>query len=228
MRFVILAILIAAAIFVYDAAPSSAQTASQSAHSASTRPSRLNSRRQRIDAASAMDSGLHIPQPTDMSHEFDLLNSYSLFMRGELPPTAGGRSFGGGFDSQAPENVIVFTGVTITDHATIGFVEDTTQGSVREVKVGDSIAQGKITDINLNSLGYRASDGHAVHVLVGQNLRGENAFGIIYGTGIDNNAPTETDQNVDANTASIMARMRAKRLQEMGQAPAAPATEPAQ
>ncbi len=159
-----------------------------------------------------------------MSRAFDLLNSYSLFVKGRLENT--GSNFGGGsFNSQAPENVLVFTGVTVTDHATVGFVEDTSQGTVRQVKVGDSIAQGKITDITLNELVYHASDGRTVHVAVGQNLRGESAFGLIYGTGIGTAEPSASDQNVDAGTAALLAKMRAKRLQEMG---VAPATQPAQ
>ena len=138
----------------------------------------------------------------------------------QAPTSAADRSI-----PRLPENVLVFTGVTVTDHATVGFVEDTSQGTVRQVKVGDSIAQGKITDITLNELVYHASDGRTVHVAVGQNLRGESAFGLIYGTGIGTAEPSASDQNVDAGTAALLAKMRAKRLQEMG---VAPATQPAQ
>jgi hypothetical protein len=216
------AIWIAVIVLVCGGAIAFGQSTTAQAKTPTTRP---ESRRPRSGGSD--DTRIRIPQPTEMSRAYDLLNSYSLFARGRLQSSDSGGSSGGGFNSQAPENVLVLTGVTITDHNTVAFIEDTSQGTVKQVKVGDSIAQGKISDITLEELDYKASDGHVVHVGVGQNLRGESAFGLIYGTGIGT-SPAESDQNVDAGTAAIMAKLRAKRLQEMGVAPAAPATQPAQ
>jgi hypothetical protein len=188
------------------------------------RPRRKNRRRRsRQVGAKVAASGRTIP-----SHAYSLLDTYSLFVRGRLESSNSSFNGGGGFNSQAPEDVLVLTGVTITNHSVVAFVEDTSQGTVRQVKVGDSIAQGKISDINLDELDYQSSDGRKVHVSVGQNLRGQSAFNLIYGTGIGSGS-TETDQNVDAGTAALLAKMRAKRLAEMGGGTAAtPATQPAQ
>jgi hypothetical protein len=200
----------------------SGQTTTRPTTQESRRDQRRENRRTRQNDETPLDTSIRIPQPTEMSREFEILNNYSLFAEGRIEQS--GRN-SGSFDAQAPENVLVFTGVTITNHSTVGFIEDTTQQTVRQVKVGDSIAQGKITDITLDGLDYQASAGRKVHVMVGQNLRGENAFGLIYGTGIGTNGPVVTDQNVDAGTAAILQRLRSKRMQELNGG--APATQPA-
>ncbi|MGA3066689.1 MAG: hypothetical protein ABSF29_07560 [Tepidisphaeraceae bacterium] len=212
-------VIVSASLVTILAAIAAAQTSQESV------PNSSHHRRQ-LDS-SAGDEGIRIPQPTEMSRAFDLLNSYSLFAKGRIAQSSGGGN-SGGFDAQAPENVLVFTGVTVTDHATVGFIEGTSQQSVRQVKIGDSIAQGKITDITLDELDYQSNSGRKVRVAVGQNLRGENAFGLIYGTGIESEGPVVTDQNVDPGTAAILQRLRAKRLAELNGGPAPAATEPAQ
>jgi hypothetical protein len=211
-------VILSASLVTIIAAIAAAQTSQESVPNSSRHHRQLDS--------SAGDEGIRIPQPTEMSRAFDLLNSYSLFAKGRIAESSGGGN-SGGFDAQAPENVLVFTGVTVTDHATVGFIEDTSQQSVRQVKIGDSIAQGKITDITLDELDYQSNSGRKVRVAVGQNLRGENAFGLIYGTGIESEGPVVTDQNVDPGTAAILQRLRAKRLAELNGGPAPAATQPA-
>jgi hypothetical protein len=223
----LIASIAAAILLAGDVSGWSQTVANQPTTSGSARLSR-QTRRHRESDNSLSDEGIRIPQPAEMSKEFEILNDYSLFTKGRLPDRSSDSSGGGGsFNAQAPENVLVFTGVTVTDHATVGFIEDTTQQTVRMVKVGDSIAQGKITDINLDVMNYQTNSGRKVRVAVGQNLRGENAFGLIYGTGIDSGGPVVTDQNVDPGTAAILQRMRAKRLAELN-GTAAPATQPAE
>ncbi len=112
-----------------------------------------------------------------MPREFDSLSRRNIFIKGRQ--TSDSFDGGGGF-SRAPEreyssgpaaDELIFNGVTISEQSVVAFIEDTTTGTVRLVQVGDSVARGKIGQIDLDSLQYVAN-GKTYRVLVGQNLLG--------------------------------------------------------
>ncbi len=165
------------------------------------------------------------PAPGQMSDEFDLLNTRSMFVPGRIrtPGQGGGDSRPG----NAPEDVTVFSGVTITDYQIVAFIEDTSTNKVSQVQIGQQIGQGKITDITLDGLEYQSDDGRRIHVNVGQNMRGANAWEQVYGIDSGGAVPAAADEPTDPSTAAIIAKLKQKRAAELaGSGAVAPTTAP--
>jgi hypothetical protein len=148
--------------------------------------------------------------PPPMSAQYSLLNRRSVFIRGTQTVYQGGSSGGssGGASRPArPEEALVFNGVSETDHQIVAFVEDTVALKVNQYQVGDSVAGGKIVDINLDSLEFQ-SHGKTTTVYVGQNLLGGEATNL---------ESSPTSGGTTGPESDIVARMRARRHQELGQ-----------
>ncbi len=116
-----------------------------------------------------------------------------------------------------PERALVFNGVTESDSA-IALIEDTNAHHVLTVRVGDSIASGKITAITLNNIDYLAN-GRVTHIAIGQNLQGESSTATgsasIAGPMSATTLPT-SGGTLTGGADSIADRMRRRRLQETG------------
>jgi hypothetical protein len=233
-RFAI-ALLMTAAILAPTASDAQqTPSADRSSVSATSRPSGSDSqssgnRRRRnrrtsdnVDLPAASST---TPNPIPLSADFDLLTQRSIFVKSRGNRGGGG---GGGSDAPRPEDSYVFNGVTESEHKTVAFIEDTSTQKVQIAQVGDSIAQGKITRIVLDGLDYKNSQGATVHILVGQNLRGRDAWNQTYGMAAESTESTpSTETPSDPATAALIARMKQKRMQEMngGVAPT-PTTAP--
>jgi hypothetical protein len=147
--------------------------------------------------------------PPPMSSQYSLLNHRSIFIRGTqtvYPSGSSGGSSGGASRPARPEEALVFNGVTETDHQIVAFIEDTVALKENQYQVGDSIAGGKIVDINLDSLQFE-SHGKTTTVYVGQNLLGGEVTNL--GSAPSSGGPTGPESD-------IVARMRARRRQELG------------
>jgi hypothetical protein len=70
-----------------------------------------------------------------------------------------------------PEASLVLTGVVFEDGDYRAFIEDTKESKVLRVSVGDSIARGKITMIDIDTVAYEA-DGKTTVINVGTTLTG--------------------------------------------------------
>ena len=234
-RFAI-ALLMTAAILVPT--PSDAQqspSADRSSVSATSRPSvsdsQSNGNRRRRNRRNTSDN-VDLPAASSTTPES---NSPRSGFRSPHPaqhlrqkPWQPRQWWRGSFRRPAPEDSYVFNGVTESEHKTVAFIEDTSTQKVQIAQVGDSIAQGKITKIVLDGLDYKNSQGATVHILVGQNLRGRDAWNQTYGMAAESTESTpSTETPSDPATAALIARMKQKRMQEMngGVAPT-PTTAP--
>jgi hypothetical protein len=120
--------------------------------------------------------------------EYAILNERSIFAKGHLsmsslaltrlnvlppdsvrPPGPGSPPAPGPY--VAPEESLVFDGVTQADSHIVAFVEDRNSTHMNQLKVGDEIARGKVTGLTLDTLDYTAGD-RVVHVTIGENLLG--------------------------------------------------------
>jgi hypothetical protein len=79
---------------------------------------------------------------------------------------------------QQQERNLVLTGVSLADNGKIALLEDHSDYSVREVKIGDPVANGKIVDITIDTLDYKDNSGRLVKVGVGFNLTGGDVWGV--------------------------------------------------
>ena len=72
---------------------------------------------------------------------------------------------------KTPEASLVLTGVVFEDGDYRAFIEDTKAGKVLRTSVGDSIARGKITMIDIDTVVYE-SEGKSTMINVGTTLAG--------------------------------------------------------
>jgi hypothetical protein len=71
---------------------------------------------------------------------------------------------------------LVLTGVSLSDSGKVAFLEDEVAGTVICVHVGDSVSNGTIVDISLNSIEYRNGPGKTVRAYVGFDLAGTDRW----------------------------------------------------
>jgi hypothetical protein len=188
---------------------------------ASTRPSersvnrrerrREGRNRNRVESftPTTQPDDMAIPTPRPMAADYVTLTLRSIFFKGRFVAADEGYSQGTQASPQAREKVLVFDGVSKTDHSFLAYLEDTESGSVRTVKVGDAIAQGKITRITLDTMDYQAPRGVA-HLSVGQNLAGEQIYG-------GSEEPTSMPSvDLSGPNGDILRKMMERRLKELG------------
>ena len=146
-----------------------------------------------------------------------VFNTRSIFMKGRVPPPpTGGTGSTTQPTSTSParaEAKIVFLGVTEADGVATAVFEDTSAGKIVSCKAGDPLASGKITEVTIDSVTYESA-GKAVRVLVGQNLDAGDGPAMASRATLSGSttAPSGGDGGDD-----VVARMRAKRRQELGQ-----------
>jgi hypothetical protein len=108
-----------------------------------------------------------------------------------------------------PERTLVFNGLTESD-STTALIEDTAAHKINKLHVGDSIAAGKVTRIDFDSLDYTAN-GKTTKVAIGQNLEGATAAPTtgpaVFG------ASGGTTGGSGGGGDSILERMRQRRMQ---------------
>ena len=110
---------------------------------------------------------------------------------------------------------MVFNGVTEVDGAAYAIFEDTVAGKILGFKVGDAIASGKITGLSLDGLDYEVN-GKSTHIFVGQTLEGSEAPDIVSRASVSGPSSQPSSSGNSAED-SILAKLRAKRKQELGQ-----------
>ncbi len=165
-----------------------------------------------------------------MPRDYSIFNFRSLFMRGRVP--AAGRDAGSARESSSfnrtgngfktPEEEFVFNGVTQTDEGAEAFIESLSTKKVSLVRVGQSIATGKITGISIHTLQY-TTGGRAIRIEIGQNLAGLVAEPSIAASSSPTTQPGPSPSGtpgaagpLPGGTDDILERMRKRREQELG------------
>ena len=117
--------------------------------------------------------------------------------------------------TQAPSQ-LVLTGVSVADNGKLGFLEDQQASTITRVKVGDTIAQGKVVNITLDSLDYQDAGGKIIRVYVGFNLAGGDVWGVS-NTGATTQASTQPQRTGPRGpNESMEDYLRRRRAAEMG------------
>jgi hypothetical protein len=157
------------------------------------------------------------PKPVHtLQTDYAVLLGRSIFMKGPqtvIDTGPGGKGpTTGPAEVVSPERSLVFNGLTESD-STTALVEDTVAHKINKLHVGDSIAAGKVTRIDFDSLDYTVN-GKTTKVAIGQNLEGTTAaptsgpatFGTSGGT-------SGTSSGGGGGGDSILERMRQRRMQ---------------
>ena len=129
---------------------------------------------------------------------------------------------------RSPESYLVLTGLARVDDIYVAFFEDTRGGSLIRVTAGGSLARGKVTKLNLDSVVYQKGEDSAT-IMVGQTLEGEaGALALTddsYATLSEMvwavaGTPASADANAPASSgdeADILKRLMERRKQELGE-----------
>ena len=111
-----------------------------------------------------------------------------------------------------PERSVVLTGVVKQGEECTAFLEDARTGTVSKVRVGDSVLEGRVAAITMDSIDYE-KDGRVAHVAMGGNLEGGgSARSAGAASSTTTSAPTGT-----AEPSDILERLRQRRQRELGQ-----------
>jgi hypothetical protein len=160
------------------------------------------------------------PTPPPMTGDWLIFTNRDIFVKGRFagynPPTGDE-----GPRQPTPADTLVFCGVfeatpvpPYKSYLT-AFLQDNDTLEVTPVRVGDQIAQGKVTGITLDTLEYQTAGGRLLHLNVGQNLNGEQVWG-----GVTSNSPSSVPEFSGPN-ADLLKKMAERRLQELSGTPAA-------
>src|SRR5262249_22942979 len=142
----------------------------------------------------------------DFLDEFGLLVDRNIFMsdRHRTPPPQRIERV-----QQTPEQANIVTGIVFREGEWFTFVEDTQAYRNQRLRVGDSVANGKISDIESDRIGFVNAAGKKIWVTVGSNFTGSAAD--VSSAQIDS-ALGSAD---NAANLTIEQQLRLKRLQAM-------------
>jgi hypothetical protein len=173
---------------------------------------------------STMPSDLiEVPPTMDMPMAYDAVSGRNIFIKGRQILQTNQNPGDAGPNPAFQPHVLVFDGATKTDTAMLAYVEDTNTSEVREFKTGDTVTDGKITAITLDYIDYQVGT-QTRHILVGQDLSGQNAWNAVWGVG-PAGGPGPAGATNAAGVApgplpagdDILSQMKRRRMMEMQQ-----------
>jgi hypothetical protein len=149
-----------------------------------------------------------------LASDYVVLKHRSIFIHGEQThDTDDARPATDSSTSVArPQAVLIFNGVARVNDQLAAFFEDTDSHEVVIRHQGDALAQGRVTNITLDSIDYDAG-GHVTHVALGQSLDGGN------GTSLADQPTGSFSGNSGSSSGSgdsVLDRLRRRRQQQLG------------
>jgi hypothetical protein len=117
-----------------------------------------------------------------------------------------------------PERFVWLRGVARKDGAYIACLEDMRSGRLLNLRTGDSVARGKLTDVKIDSVRY-ALDDKVFEIRIGNNLEATTALppagsGAETTSGGDAAAPPA---GTTEGAGDLLERLRQRRQRELGQ-----------
>lgn len=151
------------------------------------------------------------------SERYAVLSERNIFARSRgqssqrsyIPPPSGGPS--------RPERGFILTGVFMEEgKGYLALIEDARGGNVLRLQAGQSVAQGKVTRLDLSSIDYESS-GRTTRVEVGMSLDGGVSSGpMISAMPTTNPSSSGSSSGSGGSINDVLERMRQRRMQEMG------------
>ncbi|MFH0964385.1 MAG: hypothetical protein V2A58_10285, partial [Planctomycetota bacterium] len=121
-----------------------------------------------------------------------------------------------------PESAFVLRGVVVQGEEAIALVEDTRSGVTSRARVGDSVADGRISGITLDAIVYE-KDGQSAEIALGRRLgEAPSTQPSVEGSGGEALAGSEPARESTGSSGttgegalSILERLRQRRLKEL-------------
>ena len=177
-------------------------------------------------------AGTSGPGANDFSSRYRIITDRNIFSRQRGPRSVGSRTSGEQSARKVTppteESYFVLKGLAKVDDVYIAFFEDTRGGDLMRVTAGVSLARGKITKLNLDSVVYQRGEDSA-SILVGQTLEGKLAPVLLtYDSYVSlpttasaaAAAPKTTDANAPASSgddSDVLKKLMERRKQELGE-----------
>lgn len=170
--------------------------------------------------SSSSSSSFSTTQPATFLEGYRLVLDRNIFSRNRViyrEPSAGPTTVPSGSSFRSMP-ALSLTGVTKEGEAATAFIEDRRSNATTFYHVGDAIADGKITAINLDSIEYVTAAGKTVRVDLGQALEAGPTYSV--SSSSSSYAPSGVSSGTSSAPASsgesndILERLRQKRLQE--------------
>jgi len=179
-------------------------------------------------AGNARTSG---PGANDFSSRYRIISDRNIFSRQRGQRSVGPRTSGEQSTRQvapSPESYWALKGLAKVNDVYVAFFEDTRSGELIRVTTGGSLARGRITKLNLDSVVYQRGKDSA-SILVGQTLEGKLApVALTYDNYVSlpttasaaAPAPKTQDANAPASSgddSDILKKLMERRKQELGE-----------
>jgi len=113
-------------------------------------------------------------------------------------------------DDDDSDRYLLLTATVQRGRESIAFVEDTRSGETVKVRMGHPIGRGKLVKITLGHVEYER-EGTTTRIKIGSSLVGLTAGSETPGASVD---PSSSADATDADTSTILERMRKRREQE--------------
>ncbi|MDP9175027.1 MAG: hypothetical protein M3O30_14365 [Planctomycetota bacterium] len=153
-----------------------------------------------------------ITPPRDLPADvLDVLGARNIFIKGQQAVPSRDPANSTAAQASTPQGeTLVFIGASKMGNEITAYIQDATSETVTEYKTGNNVAGGKITSITLTELDY-VTGANTAHIGLGQTLTGNNGWSLLYGVA---NPTTPTEEPTGPN-ADLLAKMMARRQQEM-------------
>lgn len=159
-------------------------------------------------------------QPASFIEEYRLVLDRNIFSKTRViyrEPTSMPST--GRTGSYATQPALALTGVTLEGGVATAFIEDRRYGRTSYYHVGDSVGEGKITAINLDSIEL-TTNGRVVRVDLGSTVEGGPTYSVSSSSTAGGITPTNSSSTgaaptgISGDSSDVLEKLRQRRLQE--------------
>jgi hypothetical protein len=114
----------------------------------------------------------------------------------------------------SPEQVYVLTGIVLEGGQRRAYVEDRERGGLVRLSIGDSVARGKVADIDIDSMTYD-QNGARQPIAIGADLTGSAPVIPSFGESVATTNPTTLPFDPNSTNLTQEQKMQLRRFQEL-------------
>jgi hypothetical protein len=115
----------------------------------------------------------------------------------------------------SPEQIYVLTGIVLEGGQRRAYVEDRERGGLIRLSVGDSVARGKVADIDIDSMAYD-QNGQRQPIAIGADLTGSAPVMPSFGeSAAATTNPTTLPFDPNSTNLTLEQKMQLRRFQEL-------------
>ena len=157
-----------------------------------------------------------VVRPSFREH-YSVISEHNIFVRERArawrDQNASGASAGSP-PQRSPEQTYVLTGIVLENGEQRAYLEDRARGGLVRLGVGDPIARGRISDIDINSITYEQA-GREQWIAIGSDLTGSAPVIPSYAESSATTSPTTLPFDPNSQNLTTEQRMMLNRVKEL-------------